>query len=173
MAEELCCVWCGAMPCSVRCRLRPSPASRPVMRRRLALCASDGVWHCMSDDEAIETVERTLSQVALSRSSVCLFVCLLPVCSHVCLFYLLVCGIGFVGVRKLTRFCAPCSLTTQTFAARTLRRRSSCRHSWPCGLSCRHAFTHAIRARACGIESASAFLLPRPRVPAFSSTVTQ
>jgi hypothetical protein len=54
------------------------------MRRRLALCASDGVWHCMTDDEAIETVERTLSKVALSvPPSAGLCACLLvglPVC---------------------------------------------------------------------------------------------
>ena len=109
------------------------------MRRRLALCASDGVWHCMTDDEAIETVERTLSKVALS----------VPPSAG-----LRACLSAFVGVRKITRFCAHCSLITQTFAARMPRRRSSCRHTGRLSGMRSHARAHAC---ACEIESGSAY----------------
>lgn len=61
-------------------------------------------------------------QGGVVRSSVCWFVCLFA-CWFACLS-------AFVGVRKITRFCAHCSLITQTFAARMPRRRSSCRHTW-------------------------------------------
>jgi hypothetical protein len=42
--------------------MRASHGLRPA-GCRLVLCASDGVWHCMADDEAIRTVEHALAQL--------------------------------------------------------------------------------------------------------------
>ena len=72
-------------------------------------------------------------QGGVVRSSVCWFVCLFA-CWFACLS-------AFVGVRKITRFCAHCSLITQTFAARMPRRRSSCRHTWRLSGMRSHAHT--------------------------------